>query len=142
MKHLKLKLLFTRKSDYSSLDGHRRGSGNFELLRFALASHPSETTEHPRGTSIVPRSEFGHLLVIIKLAGYPRVPVAREKSEFGHFSRVGRLMEDPGLAAFSGIGKPAEHPKTFIIGTFVTSTTLCINSSYHYAEIRGWTRLN
>ncbi len=46
-------------------------------------------------------------------------------SEFGHLS---------------GIGKPAEHPKSFALGTFVTGTTLFIHSSYRFAENRGSTR--
>ena len=39
-----------------------------------------------------------------------------------------------------GIGKPAEHPGSFIIGTFLTGTTLCIHSSHRFAELRGSTR--
>ncbi len=47
------------------------GSWNCQILPFVLHSHPSRTTEHPRGFSRVPTSEFGHLLGIHKLAGHP-----------------------------------------------------------------------
>ncbi len=40
----------------------------------------------------------------------------------------------------SGIGKPAENPRSFTIGTFLTGATLCIHSSHRFAELRGSTR--
>ncbi len=48
-------------------------------------------------------------------------------SEFRHLSRI---------------CKPAEHPRSFTIGTFFTDTTLCIHSSHSFAELLGSTGYN
>ncbi len=73
----------------------------------------------------------------------------KSASEFGQLLGVGRLTEHLGgfskvltseFGHLSGIGKTVEHTRSFTIGNFVISASLCIHSSHRFAELRRSTR--